>query len=78
MRGPVKIRGASSEGLQWIALGKGRECHIVFPDVRIKACLDPNESEQKKNNISRHQKHLSFSDDDDKIIRVMRVERLLD
>jgi hypothetical protein len=34
-----------SEGTQWIALGVGCECRIVFPDAKIKADFDPCESD---------------------------------
>lgn len=34
-----------SEGTQWIALGRGCECRIVFPESKIKADFDPSESE---------------------------------
>jgi len=30
-----------SEGKQWIILGDGCECRIVFPDAKIKSDLDP-------------------------------------
>ena len=34
-----------SEGTQWIALGKGCECRIVFPEAKIKPDFDPGESD---------------------------------
>ena len=34
-----------SEGEQWIALGDGCECHIVFPESKIKTDFDPCESD---------------------------------
>jgi hypothetical protein len=35
----------NSEGTQWIALGNGCECRIVFPDAKIKTDFDPGESD---------------------------------
>jgi hypothetical protein len=34
-----------SEGTQWIVLGDGCECRIVFPDPKIKSDLDPSNSD---------------------------------
>ncbi len=34
-----------SEGAQWIALGEGCECRIVFPEAKIKTDFDPCESD---------------------------------
>jgi hypothetical protein len=34
-----------SEGAQWIALGDGCECRIVFPEPKIKTDFDPCESD---------------------------------
>jgi hypothetical protein len=34
-----------SEGAQWIALGDGCECRIVFPEAKIKTDFDPCESD---------------------------------
>jgi hypothetical protein len=34
-----------SEGKQWIALGDGCECRVVFPDAKIKTEFDPSESD---------------------------------
>jgi hypothetical protein len=34
-----------SEGKQWIALGDGCECRVVFPDAKIKTEFDPAESD---------------------------------
>ncbi|MCE0498490.1 MAG: hypothetical protein LV481_11150 [Methylacidiphilales bacterium] len=34
-----------SDGTQWIALGHGCECRIVFPEAKIKTDFDPSESD---------------------------------
>ena len=34
-----------SEGAQWIALGDGCECRIVFPEAKVKADFDPSTSD---------------------------------
>jgi hypothetical protein len=34
-----------SDGMQWIVMGKGCECRIVFPDAKINSDFDPGESE---------------------------------
>jgi hypothetical protein len=34
-----------SEGAQWIALGDGCECRIVFPEAKINTDFDPGESD---------------------------------
>ena len=34
-----------SNGTQWSVLGKGCECRVVFPEVKIKTDFDPGESD---------------------------------
>jgi hypothetical protein len=34
-----------SDGVQWIALGEGCECRIVFPEAKVKTDFDPIESD---------------------------------
>ena len=41
----VPLLEKDSEGSQWIALGKGCECRIVFPDAKVKTEFDPKESD---------------------------------
>ena len=40
----IPLLEKDSEGTQWIALGKGCECRIVFPEAKIKPDFDPGES----------------------------------
>jgi hypothetical protein len=37
----VPLLEKDSEGTQWIALGAGCECRIVFPETKVKTDLDP-------------------------------------
>jgi hypothetical protein len=41
----IPLLEKDSEGTQWIALGKGCECRIVFPEAKIKPDFDPGESD---------------------------------
>jgi hypothetical protein len=41
----VPLLEKDSEGSQWIALGDGCECRIVFPDAKVKTEFDPQESD---------------------------------
>jgi hypothetical protein len=41
----VPLLEKDSEGSQWIAVGKGCECRIVFPDAKVKTEFDPKESD---------------------------------
>ena len=41
----VPLLEKDSEGLQWIALGDGCECRIVFPEAKVKTEFEPHESD---------------------------------
>jgi hypothetical protein len=41
----VPLLEKDSEGSQWIALGDGCECRIVFPDAKVKTEFDPQDSD---------------------------------
>ncbi len=41
----VPLLDKDSEGEQWIALGDGCECRVVFPDAKVKTDFDPGESD---------------------------------
>jgi hypothetical protein len=41
----IPLLEKDSEGSQWIAVGKGCECRIVFPDAKVKTEFDPKESD---------------------------------
>ena len=41
----VPLLEKDSDGKQWIALGDGCECRIVFPDAKVKTDFDPQESD---------------------------------
>jgi hypothetical protein len=37
----IPLSDKTSEGSQWLILGHGCECRIVFPDVRVRSEFDP-------------------------------------
>jgi hypothetical protein len=41
----VDLLEKNSEGSQWIAYGCGCECRVVFPEAKLKADFDPQESD---------------------------------
>src|SRR5208282_129044 len=41
----IPLLEKDTEGTQWIALGNGCECRIVFPEAKIKPDFDPGESD---------------------------------
>ena len=37
----IALSNKESEGSQWVLMGKGCECHIIFPDARVNSEFDP-------------------------------------